>query len=280
MVNRSLKRGVRLALQTQDASCALAALSSAAAIHKHHHSKRSPVHTPGALTPSSSSSASREGKGPAPSSQPARPSPRQQEGGQAKKEGTPSSGSSPGLPPTLALQNSSSAYPLPPSLLPSLSKASGAADEWRRRLTIEERMEVRGRLKTAYLHHVREGDVEGLLEYDKKLIEKIRQLRGEVEILSSGSSSSSPPPSVPPSSLLEDHENGGHAGGQGGGGKGRGEEKDGDWERRGEAEGLAVKTVLRRGACAGGKDKEEEGGEDEGGREGSGGRTNKKRLRK
>jgi hypothetical protein len=38
--------------------------------------------------------------------------------------------------------------------------------------------------------------------------------------------------------------------------------------------------VLRRGACAGGKDKEEEGGEDEGGREGSGGRTNKKRLRK
>ncbi|EWM30651.1 hypothetical protein Naga_100242g3 [Nannochloropsis gaditana] len=212
MVNRPLKRGVR------DASCALAALSSAAAIHKHHHSKRSPVHTPRALTPSSSSSASGEGKGFAPSSQPARPSPRQQEGGHAKKEGRFTSGSTPGtilptsqppppspthpsdnqasslptrlpllpaltregssdsvrsdsgprLPPTLALQNSSSAYPFPPSLLPSLSKASGAADEWRRRLTIEERMEVRGRLKTAYLHHVQEGDVEGLLEVGRR----------------------------------------------------------------------------------------------------------------
>ncbi|EKU22252.1 hypothetical protein NGA_0486100 [Nannochloropsis gaditana CCMP526] len=116
--------------------------------------------------------------------------------------------------------------------------------------------------------------------YDKKLNEKIRQLRGEVEILSSGSASSSPPPSVPPSSLLEEHENGRHAGGQGGGGRGRGEEKDGDGQRRGEAEGLAVNTVLRRGAWAGGKDKEEEGGEDEGGGEGSGGKTDKKRLRK
>jgi hypothetical protein len=29
-------------------------------------------------------------------------------------------------------------------------------------------MEVRGRLKTAYLHHVREGDVEGLLEVGRR----------------------------------------------------------------------------------------------------------------